>query len=80
MHEFVPSEVQSQPTEYDLVSVICHSAASNSGGLNDGKFYTIGKRSRNEWYLFNEDPLKELEMNEVVDSSAYILIYEQRKK
>jgi ubiquitin carboxyl-terminal hydrolase 2 len=59
---------------YDLVSICNH-----SGNTSGGHYFSYCKNSNGNWYEFNDDDVNEIEnLDNLVSSSAYYIIYERR--
>jgi ubiquitin carboxyl-terminal hydrolase 4/11 len=62
------------PPIYDLFAVSNH-----SGGLGGGHYTAYGKNFRTgKWYMFNDSSTHEVNPEEVVTRSAYVLFYRRR--
>lgn len=62
---------------YNLVGINIHKSLGNIRSLNNGHYVSIIKNIfNNKWYLYNDDnPVVELDKDELQDSNAYLLFY-----
>ncbi|CAD8164606.1 unnamed protein product [Paramecium octaurelia] len=57
--------------KYSLAGIIVH-----SGSLEQGHYYSFCKR-QNKWWLFNDQKIKLVNNNDVLQQQGYILFYQQ---
>ena len=58
---------------YKLISIIVH-----SGGLNSGHYYSFCYNLiDNKWRLYNDESVKEIDINTVLNQNAYCLFYKK---
>lgn len=55
---------------FDLFGICNHSGNSNSG-----HYYSYCKNQNNKWYEFNDELVKEININNVITNNAYVLFY-----
>ncbi len=75
MKPYVEEEKLSMVKEvmYNLQGVILH-----RGSLNSGHYTCICRNlDKTGWMYFDDDSVREMDEKDVVDSNAYILIYER---
>jgi len=61
----------------NLISIGCH-----QGMLNSGHYYSICRHKNNNWYMFNDENVREVDIEkekENIYSSGYILVYEKEE-
>ena len=58
---------------YDLISVSIHYGASFGG------HYTAICKKKDKWYEFDDEDVKKIDKNKIVNSNAYVLIYKLRE-
>ena len=59
---------------YNLKSIILH-----CGTIKKSNYKTIVK-NKNNWYEIEDNDIKQIEINEVINQNAYVLIYEKIDK
>ena len=62
-------------TVYDLIGVIQHLGSSIEGG----HYTSLCKQSTGKWFEFNDEWVKQISEEEIVNNNAYILIYMRQK-
>ena len=55
-----------------MYAMVCH-----SGVLGGGHYVSYGKTSKDTWYCHNDSSCKEVSVNNIDKSTAYILLYER---
>lgn len=61
---------------YDLKGVVLH-----RGSLNTGHYTSFCRNANNnKWYLFDDELVREVEEESLVDANAYILLYERSER
>ena len=65
--------------KYDLISIACH-----RGGTFCGHYYSLCRKSKNIWFMYNDESVSKIDnINKAVKSilkDVYILIYQQKNK
>lgn len=66
-----------EPPEYQLTAVICHHGDSANGG-----HYNAAVRYNNEWYMYDDALVRQMEVREVMAQqfTAYLLLYQCHDK
>lgn len=73
LSNYIDEKKRGQDLLYDLKGVVLHRGSLNSG------HYTCYCRNahNNKWYHFDDEYVREVEEESVVDTNAYILLYER---
>ena len=68
------NEIETNDNIYDLFAV-----ANHFGGLHGGHYIAYCKNYiENKWYEFNDSRVSDIDENNIVSSSAYVLFYKKR--
>jgi hypothetical protein len=66
---FIPPDIDCGPCRFNLTAVIHHT------GFMTGGHYECFARRENRWYLYNDDIVKEVSREDVLNCQGYLLFY-----
>ena len=71
LSEYYYNDKENQSWIYSLYAINCH-----IGNKNSGHYYSICKNLNNNWYMYNDENIKEIKNNiSNYSSDCYILFY-----